>query len=330
LKVSDEIKIGLIILFAIGSLVWGINFLKGTNLFTDHKVFYAIYDRVDGLDRSSPVRVNGFKVGKIVELKMSRGKNVKVIIKFRIEGDLEITKDTKAMIVNLDLLGSKGIDLTIGTGPLAARGDTLPSEIERSLSQMMNKEITPIAAKAANLMISLDSALAVVRSVFNKQTQENLIMVFDKLRSTTISLNDAALKMDSLVGSEQKRLKHIFLNIDAITTTLKNNNENISKILKDFSSISDSISKSNIKTTIFNTNRVMEEVSSVFQKINKGEGSLGLLVNNDSLYNNLSNTSYNLDMLIQDIKKNPKQYVHFSIFGGSGKKKEKPEKNSVK
>jgi len=326
LKISDEIKIGLIILFGIGTLIWGINFLKGSNLFSSHKIFYASYDRVDGLDKASPVRVNGLKVGQIVELKMLTIPTIRVVVKMRIDGDVEITKGTKAKIVNLDLLGSKGIDLSIAVGPIANTGDTLSSEIERSLSQMMNKEITPIAAKAANLMISLDSALAVIRSVFNKQTQENLIMVFDKLRTTSYALNDAALKLDTLVGSEEKRLKHIFSNIDAITTTLKNNNENISHILTDFSAISDSISKSKIKTTILNTNRVMEDVSSVFQKIKNGEGSLGLLVNNDSLYNNLSDVSYNLDMLIKDIKNNPKQYLHFSVFGGSGKKKETIEK----
>lgn len=311
-------------------MIWGVNFLKGINLFSDSKVFYAVYDRVDGLDKSSPVRVNGFKVGKIVELKMLSRPDIRVVVKFRIDGDIEVTKDTKARIVNLDLLGSKGIDLSLGGGILAEKGDTLPSEIEKSLSQMMNKEITPIAAKAANLMISLDSALSVVRSVFNKQTQENLIMVFDQLRSTTYSLNDVAMRMDTLVSSEQKRLKSIFLNIDAITTTLKNNSENINKVLKDFSSISDSLSKSKIKTTIFNTNKVMEEVSAVFQKIQNGQGSLGLLVNNDSLYNSLSNSSYDLDMLLKDIKQNPKQYVHFSIFGGAGKKKEKVNNNPVK
>ena len=105
MKISDEIKIGLIILLGIGTLVWGINFLKGSNLFSSNKVFYASYDRVDGLDKASPVRVNGLKVGQIVELKMLTIPTIRVVVKMRIDGDVEITKGTKAKIVNLDLLG---------------------------------------------------------------------------------------------------------------------------------------------------------------------------------------------------------------------------------
>jgi len=324
LKKLKEIEIGLITVIAIAVLYWGINYLKGINLFNSKRTFYAIYDQVNGLVTSNVVTVNGYKIGIVENISFIHGDpKGRLLVKFSINNkDIEIPANSVAKIQN-DLLGTASIVILIGNSPEKAKsGDTLKSALATTLQQEVSLQMLPIKTKAENLMLSLDSVLAVIQYVFNEQTRENLSRSFESIKITIKNLEHTSFNIDTLMSTQRNRISMILANIESISNNLKNNNDKISHIINNFSTISDTLAKSNINKTINKTNEVLTEFNGIVSKINSGQGSLGLLINNDSLYYNLEAVSKNLNLMLQDIKNNPQRYLNFSVFGG-GKRKNK-------
>jgi len=322
LKRLTEIKIGVITVVAVALFYWGFNYLKGTNLFDKKREFYAIYDQVNGLVTSNTVVLNGFKVGVVEEIDFVPGDTKgRLLVKYAINKDIDIPDNSIAKIQN-DLLGTASIVLILGDSPrMAQRGDTLKSELAVTLQQEVSLQMLPIKAKAEGLMMSLDSVLAVIQYIFNEQTRDNLARSFESIKITIKNLEHASFNVDTLMSSQRHRLTVILGNVESISTNLKNNNEKVSNIINNFSSLSDTLAKSNINQTINTTNQTLIEFNQIVEKINSGQGSLGLLINNDSLYYKLESASNNLDLLFVDMKANPDRYVQFSVFGNRNKSK---------
>ncbi len=322
MKFSKEVKIGLIVVSGILLAYWGINFLKGNDFFTSQKVVFAIYDRVDGLAPSNPVHINGMKVGLVRKLVLLPDHSGRILVSFRVNGDLKIPKNSSAEIYGTDLLGSKAVRLIFGDSEEELQnGDTLVSDIQPSLSEEVNAQVLPFKQKAENLLASMDSVLLIVQAVFNEETKENLKQSFVSISRSLASIEGIASNLDTAL-SPHGRLQSILKNIESISSNLKNNNERIAAILENFHSLSDSLVRSDFAGTVENAKKTLEETAQVFAKVNRGEGSLGMLVNNDSLYTNLDNTARDLDSLVSDIRQNPKRYLNFSVISfGSGKKK---------
>jgi phospholipid/cholesterol/gamma-HCH transport system substrate-binding protein len=316
------------ILTGIVLLVWGINFLKGKDLFSKYKVFYAVYKNVDGLSKTSAVQISGLKVGQVDEMILIPGPESKVLVRMRIENETPVTHDSRALIKSQDLLGTKVIELVLGHEKTAESGDTLASDVEESISQMVNKQMVPIAAKAGKLMDSMDSVMMAVNSVFSRKTQQDLIKTFDHLQSTAASLNRISLKVDTLVSTEKKKIRKVMANIESISSMLQENNAKIANAIHNFSSISDTLAKARLGRTVVQTTQVMQDASLIMDKIRKGEGSAGMLINNDELYKGLNSSASELSSLIADLKDNPKRYINLSVisFGGGGKKKSSESK----
>jgi phospholipid/cholesterol/gamma-HCH transport system substrate-binding protein len=173
-------------------------------------------------------------------------------------------------------------------------------------------------------MLSIDSVLVIIKSIFNENTQKNLEQSFESIRYTIQNLEHTTYNIDTLVVTQRVKLANIIGNVESISLNIKKNNDKISNIITNFSSISDTLAKAKIASTIENANKSLKSFSEIIDKINRGEGSLGMLVNNDSLYNNLNGASKQLNELVEDVKLNPQRYVNISVFGG-GKKKNKYE-----
>ena len=169
-------------------------------------------------------------------------------------------------------------------------------------------------------MGSIDSAMTVIRYVFNENTRRNLEKSFDNITSTIANLEHTTQNIDTLVSAQKGRMAIIMANIESITTNIKNNNQKISEVLSNFSKISDTIVKANIGSTITTLNNTLSKTSEIMSKIEKGEGSLGLLINDKKLYNQLDKSSKDLDLLLEDMRLNPERYVQFSVFGKNPKK----------
>ncbi len=312
MKLSKEVKTGILVVATILLFVYGFNFLKGKDLFSNREIYYAVYPQISGIVEANPVQVNGFKVGRIkkIELLDTTGR---ILVTMAIsDKKLRVTKGTVARIVSSDLLGAKAIELVIGKSRnFANDGDTLTSEIDPSLQQSVEGAIKPLKDKAEKLIASIDSIMEVVQAVFDKNTRDNLSKSFGNIKHSLETFDRSAMRLDTMIASEKHKLSVIFSKVELIATNLAANNDKISSAIRNFSSISDTLAKANIGRTIEQTNLALSQVSSVMEKINKGEGSAGMLVNDEKLYKNLSAASASMDSLLKDIQDRPGKYMPF-------------------
>jgi phospholipid/cholesterol/gamma-HCH transport system substrate-binding protein len=311
LKITNETKVGILAAVAIAILIVGYSFLKGNDVFSSDREFYAKYDNVEGLTISNPVLVNGYQIGRVSDLQLLP--NGQILASLNIDPEYDIPNNTVARLESTNLLGSKGIVFELGTSKkYASDGDTLKSNVEKDLMQ----QVQPIQKKAEAIVARLDSVLSSVNATINPQFQKNVNRSFASIANSLETLEGTTRKFDHIVGSESNRLSAIFANLESISNNFKENNQRISSIMSNIDKITDDFSKANFSQTVENANKAVAEFQAAINKVNNGQGSLGQLINDEKLYNNLSNAAENLDKLMIDLKANPKRYVHFSVFGG--------------
>lgn len=323
MKITREVKIGVIVLVGIALLYVGVNYLKGISVFSDQRVYYCVYNRIDGVQPSNPVVINGYIVGQVKNVTLqpdtSRSLLIEILIK---EKNLLIPKDSKARIQSSGLLGSKEITLQLGrSNEFAESGDTLETSIESGLMESVNKEILPLKIKTEQLISDIDSIITIFQVILDEETRTDLTKSLTSIRTAIQSLEVTAFRLDTMVVEEKVKLSSIFTHIESIAGNLEANNEAITNVLENFSSLSDTLMASNLKSVVNNASDAMLDVSKITERINRGEGTMGLLINNDSLYNKLTSASNQLDLLLEDLRVNPDRYVRVSVFGGKKEKK---------
>ncbi|MEI6347766.1 MAG: MlaD family protein [Bacteroidota bacterium] len=319
-KIKKEIKITLIFFITLVLFIWGINFLKGNDLFQNQRKFYAVYDNISGLMTANPVQINGFKVGMVSKIDFTNDNSGKILVEFMINESITIPKNTIAEIFSPDLLGSKAVELRLGNGVAAKNKDTLIGKLQLGMSDQIATQIAPIKEKTERILSSMDTILLSVKGVFNLQNQQNLTASFNHIQLTLASLSSAMSSVDFIVTENKSKISNFIASLDDISKNIKNNNRKITNIIENFSSISDTLAKANFAKTIKSGEKAISDLQLMLDKVNKGEGTLGQLANNDTLYRNLQNTSESLNLLFKDMKNHPKKYVHFSIFGKKEKK----------
>ncbi|MES2680742.1 MAG: MlaD family protein [Bacteroidota bacterium] len=327
MKLSKEFKIGIVVVCSIAAFVWGINFLKGSNLFSHKYYLYALYPRIENLIPASPLMINGYKVGQVNKITLVKADtSMMVLVKFILTEDVEIPKGSVARAVSSDLLGSKAVEIIFSKNKeFVKTGDTLVAESETGFKESFSKQFAPLQAKAENLISNIDTVMAVVNLVLNKKTRDNIDKSFESVRKAIITLEQTAYKLDDLVGSEKAKISGILTNLNLITNSLKANGQKIDNIIANVSVISDSLAKANLKDAVNNADKSLRELDILLARINAGQGTLGKLAKNDSLYNNLNKSAEDLDKLLADLRLNPGRYVHISVFGK--KEKKTPTKN---
>ena len=315
MKIKNETKVGILAAFAIALLIIGYNFLKGNSIFSNETTLYAKYTRVDGLSVSKPILINGYQIGRVAKLDLQPDGSI--IATLSVNSKYEIPENSIARLEGTDLLGSKAIVMSLGNSKkMAEDGYTLNANVEKGLME----QVQPVQKKAELIIGKMDSILSSVNSILNPNFQKNVDKSFNSIAGTLASLETTSKKVDGLVGSESARIEAIFKNVEGITANLNNNNQKISDILTNINTVTDKFAAANFKQTLDNANNAIADLQSVISGINDGKGSLGLLLNDDKMYQNLNNASKNLDELMIDLKANPKRYVHFSVFGGGNKK----------
>lgn len=315
MKIAKETKIGVLAVVAIAILVIGYNFLKGNNVFSSAQQFYAIYERVDGLTETKPIYLNGFQIGRVAKLELLSGNEIRATLE--VNKGIPIPVGTVAEIQSTDLLGTKAIYFMLGDSrEMAEDGDTLASNVEQSLAESVN----PVKDQAVVMLDKIDSILTALNSIMNPEFQKNINESLVSINNTLHSLENTSKKVDNIVGTGAQRLQTILANVESISTNLRNNNEQITGILSNIEKVTDQAAAGDLQQTLQNANTATSQLAAMMDKIENGEGSLGALLNDDSLYNNLNNSAASLDKLMIDLRENPKRYVHFSLIDFGGKK----------
>lgn len=315
---SKEFRVGLVSILTFGLVYWGFNFVKGNSIFQTERIYYAVYDDIDGLNRARPVNLNGLQIGTIKETYLHPDASGKVIVKMIIANDVAISKDTKAEIYTPDFIGGKSVKLILGqSSELTKTGDTLKSTMELSIKDAVNAQVAPLRAKAEEMIGSIDTVLTLVQGFLNEDTRNTFLTAFSSIQNSFVLLEKTLVVVNSSVTETQGDFEEIMANMASITANLKNNGENFDSIFNNVSSLTDSLAKIEFTKTFASLNNTLLMTEEVMNKINTGEGTLGLLVNDTALYYNLERSTEQLNKLLLDVKYNPKRYVHFSVFGKS-------------
>ena len=312
-----EFLIGFVAILTLLLFYWGFNFLKGEDIFSKDRKFVIVYNKVSGLNVSNPVVVNGFKIGRVSDLYFQENDpNAHIIVEIQIKNEIEIPKNSIARI-NSDFLGVNSIEIKLGDGSnLLQPGDTLNGLIASTLQEEFSQQLLPFKVKAEKMMASMDSVLEGFRYIFNRETQDNLGRAIKSIYVTFDNLESASNEMSLMMAEERERLRIVMDNVKDITGNLAKNSEEIDNILNNFSSISDSIAKVDFVKTMQDVDKALLSFTTITDKINRGEGTIGQLVHNDTLYFELESASRELSALLEDMKLNPNRYVKVSVFGG--------------
>lgn len=325
MKISKEFKIGIVVLTAIAAFIWGLNFLKGYDILSKRNFLYAVYPKIDGLIEANPLLVKGYKIGQINKISLiKKGGDYQVLVKFLITEEVKIPKNSVAKAISSDLLGSKAVEVIYSNETeFVQSGDTLLAASEEDLKTAVDKRLSPLQKKAEGLLSSIDSVMVIVQYVLNDKTRDNLSKSFESIKKAISSLEQTCYKLDDLVASEKAKISSILSKLNSVAGMLEQNTGKIENIINNLNNLSDSLSKAQLKDAIANADKTLKELNVLVAQINSGQGTMGKLVKNDSLYNNLNKASDDLDKLMKDLRINPERYIHFSVFGRKDKNKPK-------
>jgi len=294
---TREVKVGLMAVAAIFVLYFGLNFLKGRDIFSSTSNYYAVYENIGGLVPSSPVYVKGFKVGQVEEVKYDFSKEKSFVIKISVSKDIKLPKGTKIELYDEGIMGGKAIQLIYAPITLSEAmfvpGDTIESQIGNGLMAQLTGELMP---KIQSISTQTDS---LIRSVRTLVESKDLNKSLASIERTTADLAVSSSQLKKMMNND---VPHILGDVNTLTS--------------DFKVISGNLKKIDYAATFASIDHTIANLSLITDKMNSSEGTIGLLLNNKELYINLSNTSASADKLLIDLQKNPKRYVQFSLFGG--------------
>lgn len=307
--------VAIMFIAALFLFIWGFNFLKGRDIFNKEDLYFVKYSAVNGLIKNNPVILNGLRVGQVRDIYFHPDKSGSLIVQLSITTDFPIPNNSVARIFSSDLMGAKAVDLILGDSKVNIQpNDTLFSSIEASLMDEVNAQVLPLKNKAEGLISSVDSLVVIMQTLLNENAQGNIIASLQSVAATIKSLERTTATVETIVNTEQVRINSILYNIELITRNLEQNNGQISKILANAASFSDTLVKADIGSTIRTANTSLQELNFTLSSINNGQGSIGKIMTNDTLYYQLEKSAEELNKLLEDVRLNPKRYVKFSLF----------------
>ena len=308
-KISNEVKVGATALVTILVFIWLYSFLKGKDLFSNTAHYYAVYDQINGLAESSPVEINGYKVGVVQSINFVNDGSGKLLVKMSVNKGFNLPEKTVAEITTATLIAGMKIRLVFGSGPgTYHNGDTIPGKLAESIITQFETELIPIKEKVTGMIIALDSVLTGINDIMNPEFKKNI-------RNSMANLNRTTKNIDEIIGSKEADLKSMLADLSKFSKMLSDNSGKLGSSINNLKTFSDTLAAANIYATIMNLKATLEQTSKLMDGLNKGKGTAGQMFTNDSLYINLKNSCASLDSLLKDLKANPKRYVHFSLFG---------------
>lgn len=315
-KISNEVKVGVTALVTILVFIWLYNFLKGKDLFSSTASYYVVYDQINGLTETNPVEINGYKAGVVQSINFINDKSGRLLIKLSVNKSFTLPENTIAEITTATLIAGMKIRLIFGKGPgVYSSGDTIPGRIAESILTKFQSDLDPIKDKLIGMISNLDSVLSSINSIMTPEFTKNV-------RGSIANLNNTTKSISEILGAKEAELKSVLSDLAKFSKMLSDNSGNLSNTLGNLKTISDTLAAADLYSTVNKLKSTLEKTAVLMENLNKGKGTAGQLFTNDSLYINLTNSIGSLDLLLKDLKANPKRYVHFSLFG----KKNQPAK----
>ena len=292
MKLSYEIKTAILVLSGIVLFIIGFSYLKSNDVFVSDRVFYAVYDDVEGVSKGTPVTISGFNVGSVQDIKFYKNTS-KLLLKFRVENDFTFSKNSIAQIYETGLIGGKALSVIPKYGEqLAKNGDTLKSSIAPGLTELVNDKLSPLQEKIESMVVSADSVLLSLNSVLNNEAKLEIQSSITNFSSTVADLKSSASTLDEMLNTNKNQINNIISNVNETSDEL-----------------------SNLSIVVDNLTQSSNSIEKIVNEISNGDGSLNKLIFEDDLINSLDAASKNINLLIKDLRLNPKRYVHFSLFG---------------
>ncbi len=308
MKISYEIKTAVLVLLGILMFIIGFSYLKGNHVFISDRTFYAIYDDVEGISKGTPVTISGFNVGSIQNIEFFNDSE-KLLVKFRVENKINFSKNSIAQIYETGLIGGKALAVITKPGIVAKSGDTLSSAIAPGLTELVNDKLSPLQEKIESTFVSADSLLIAINNILDNQTQSNIKNTFEDLSETVENVKFSTSKFENLLEENENKISNIINRIDITSSNLSN-----------FSN-----SFADLEKTIENFSKTSDNLNLILSEISSGNGTFNKLIFDDSIVNSLNSASENINLLLEDLRLNPKRYVHFSLFGKKNKPYEKSD-----
>ncbi|MES2747758.1 MAG: MlaD family protein [Bacteroidota bacterium] len=317
MKLSREIKTAILVIAAISLFIWGYSFLKGKDLFTDYKTLYVEYKNVEGLVISAPVTINGLNIGKVNSIELNN-KTGMILVEMQINTDFPISKSSIAEIYAPSALGGKQLAIIPDTtNPvLAVEGDYLKPSSKLGLTDALADQLEPLKDKITKLLDNANVMLESVNDILDKKSKEDLKNSIASLSQIMEDFNKASGTINTILDDNKKQIGGIVTNFN--------------KVSSDFSQISDSLNKANLGKTVKNLQQTLATVDKIMVDLESGKGTMGKLLKDESFYTNLSKTSKELELLLQDLRLNPTRYVNVSLFGKKNKPYIAPVNDTIK
>ena len=307
MKLSKEIKTAILVISGVLLFIFIFNYLKGENVFDASKKISAIYDNVEGLAPSAAVTINGHKIGKVQSIEFNGDGSGLLKVTMLIGDNFDFSVNSVAELYEAGLIGGKAIAIipAFDGATLVQSGDVLTSTVKPGLTDLVNQRLTPLQEKIEKMMVSADLLLNNLNEVFDIQTKDNIKLSIAELSNTITSFKATSESLNGLVSDNKSSIGETILNFN--------------KISQDLTSVSKSLSESDLDSIMLNLKSTLSSFDNLLATIENGEGSIGKLMKDDGAYNNLNAATKQLEQLLEDMKLNPKRYVHFSLFGKKAK-----------
>jgi len=312
LKLSREIKTGIIVIGGILLFILGFSYLKSSPLFENGKTLYAVYKDVGGLQVGTAVTINGLVVGNVTDVKF-KDQSGNLVVTLFVRSDFNFSKKSAAELYDTGIIGGKGIQIkpVFDGSAMVKSGDTLPNSTQMGLTQLLQKQLTPLQRKVEGAVTNADSLLMNVNEILDDKAKTDLRQTLSGLNTTVASFQRSADVLNRILNTNEGKLEGSLKNFEALTSN--------------FAKLSDSLNNAGLGRTLASLESTISNLNSLMMRIERGDGTLGKMMNDEELFVNLNNASRELDLLLQDFRLNPKRYVNVSVFGKKQKEYELPE-----